>query len=86
MGAALLLVTVSFSDRSGPARNPGPQHLRQLSAAMDFGGAQEILQQAHHASLDGNNDFAELRELFRVFQSTSPDMREFAVLLIYRLI
>ncbi len=54
-----------------------PERIRQLTRSKDFEAVEEILAQAHQASLDGANAYGDLREMFRVFESTAPEMREF---------
>ncbi|MEE9427050.1 MAG: hypothetical protein V3V25_02775 [Paracoccaceae bacterium] len=54
-----------------------PEQIRKLTQKMDFDAVEEILSQAHKASLIGEITYDELREMFRVFQSTAPKMQEF---------
>lgn len=57
---------------------PTKQDILRLAFDMDVVTVQEILAAAHRQSLNGELPIDDLRDLFSAFQSTAPEVKEFA--------
>ncbi len=79
---AILGVSAPLDSAHAGENNPDQeaqiqQKIRQLANEMDFGALEELFSTAHQASVRGQLPYDDLRSMFRVFQSTAPEIQEF---------
>ncbi len=89
VGTTMLWSVASFVDRQNEVavverpnlaakKLTSKQEIFSLAFAMDINGVQKKLEAAHQQSLTGDLPLDDLRDLFSAFQSTAPEIKEFA--------